>query len=190
VPSDHCTKETLIPALSSMFFSTKFKGSVFDTAKPIATIYALQNPTISSMPAWVTVDKYKNCIMVIDNCAPYDIVIARNKVLGILEFVPDDCIPMTENSIAAINSDIQKKLQKYQRNNSHEPKLNTNSTSKTMSRFTANNLKFQKLIKVSLRLHLMSVEWSNERILYTICHCFVFQRNKAKVCELYKILES
>jgi hypothetical protein len=50
--------------------------------------------------------------MVIDNCEPYDVVIARNKVLGVLEFEPDDCIPMTENSIAAIISDIQQKFPK------------------------------------------------------------------------------
>ncbi len=108
----YAVKETTIPALSSMIISTKFKGNVSDTAKPIATIHALQNPTISGMPAWVTVDKYKNCKMVIDNCAPYDVVIARNEVLGILEFEPDDCIPMTENSIAAIISDIQQKFPK------------------------------------------------------------------------------
>jgi len=64
------------------------------------------------MPAWVTIDKFKNCKMVINNCAPYDIVIARNKVVGILEFQPDDCIPMTENSIAAIILDIQQKFPK------------------------------------------------------------------------------
>jgi hypothetical protein len=50
--------------------------------------------------------------MVIDNCAPYNIVIARNKVLGILEFKPDNCIPMTENSIASIISNIQQKFPK------------------------------------------------------------------------------
>jgi hypothetical protein len=105
-------KETTVPALSSMVISTKFKGNVFDTAKPIAMIHAPQNPTISGMPAWVTIDKFKNCKMVIDNCAPYDIVIARNEVLGILEFEPDECIPMTETSIASIISDIQQKFPK------------------------------------------------------------------------------
>ncbi len=98
-----------------MIISTKFKGNIHDSAKPIATIHAPQNPTISGMPAWVSVDKYKNCKMVIDNCVPYDIVIARNKVLGILEFEPDNCIPMAENSIAAIISDIQQKFPKVKK---------------------------------------------------------------------------
>ncbi len=108
----YAVKETTIPALSSMVISTKFKGNVHHSAKPIATIHAPQNPTISGMPTWVSVDKYRNCKMVIDNCAPYEIVIARNEVLGILEFKPDDCIPMTENSIAAIIFDIQQKFPK------------------------------------------------------------------------------
>jgi hypothetical protein len=95
-----------------MIISTKFKGNIHDSAKPIATIHALQNPTISGMPAWVSVDKYRNCKMVINNGAHYDIVIARNEVLGVLELEPDDCIPMTENSIAAIISDIHQKFPK------------------------------------------------------------------------------
>ncbi len=108
----YAVKEITLPALSSMVISSKLKGNIFDTAKPIAKIHTPQNPTISGMPAWVTIDKFKNCRMVIDNCAPNDIVIARNKVLGILEFEPDKCIPMTENSIASIISDIQQKFPK------------------------------------------------------------------------------
>jgi hypothetical protein len=105
-------KETTIPALSSMIISTKFKGNIWDMARPIATVHASQNRTILGMPAWVTINKFKNCKMVIHNCAPYNIAITRNKVLGILEFKPDKCIPMTENSIAAIISKIQQKFPK------------------------------------------------------------------------------
>ncbi len=48
----------------------------------------------------------------VNNCAPYDIVIARNEILGVLEFEPEECIPLTENSISAIISDIQQKFPK------------------------------------------------------------------------------
>jgi len=108
----YAVKETTIPALSSMVISSKFKGNVCNTDKPIATVHAPQNPTISGMPAWVTLDKYKNCKMVIDNCAPYDVVIARNEILGVLEFEPEECIPMTEDSISAIISDIHQRFPK------------------------------------------------------------------------------
>jgi hypothetical protein len=82
----YAVKETTIPALSTMIISTMFKGNICDTAKPVAMVHAPNNPTTSGMPALVTLDKYKNCKLVIDNCAPYNIVLARNKVLGVLEF--------------------------------------------------------------------------------------------------------
>ena len=66
----NAVKEVTIPALSSMMVTTKYKGLTSETAKPIATIHAPQHPTISGMPAWVTLDNYKNCKLIIDNCAP------------------------------------------------------------------------------------------------------------------------
>jgi hypothetical protein len=74
----YAIKEVTIPALSSMMVTTKYKGLTNETAQPIATIHAPQHPTISGMPAWVTLDGYKNCKLIIDNCAPYDIIIPRN----------------------------------------------------------------------------------------------------------------
>ncbi len=66
--------------------NTKYKGLTSETAQHIATIHAPQHPAISGMPAWVTLDNYKNCKLIIDNCAPYDIVLPRNEILGVLEF--------------------------------------------------------------------------------------------------------
>jgi hypothetical protein len=74
-------KETTIPALSTMIIQAKFKGNICNTASPVATIHAPTNPTISGMPALVTLDKYRNCKLVIDNCAPYKVTLARNEVL-------------------------------------------------------------------------------------------------------------
>jgi hypothetical protein len=54
--------------------------AVIALAKPVAKGHAPQNPTIADMPAWVTLDKYKNCRMLI---APFDITLARNEVLGV-----------------------------------------------------------------------------------------------------------
>ncbi len=82
----YAVKEVTIPALSSMMVTTKFKGLTNDTAQPIATMHAPQHPTISGMPVWVSLDNYKNCKIIIDNCAPYDIVLPRNEILGVLEF--------------------------------------------------------------------------------------------------------
>jgi transposase InsO family protein len=105
-------KETTIPALSTMIITAKFKGTICDSANPVATIHAPNNPTISGMPALVTLDKYKHCKLVIDNCAPYEITLARNDVLGVLEFEPDKCIPLNEKTISALISDIHDQLPK------------------------------------------------------------------------------
>jgi hypothetical protein len=47
-----------------------------------------------------------------DNCAPYEITLARNEVLGVLEFKPDKCIPLNEKTITALISDIHGQLPK------------------------------------------------------------------------------
>ena len=108
----YSVKEITIPALSSMMVNTKYKGAVCETAKPIATVHAPCNPTISGMPAWVTLDKYKNCKMIIDNCAPYDITLARNEILGVLEFEQEECLPLSEQTISSVISDIHQKFPK------------------------------------------------------------------------------
>ncbi len=105
-------KEVTIPALSSMMVTTKYKGLTSDSAQPIATIHAPQHPTISGMPAWVTLDNYKNCEIIIDNCAPYDIVLPRNEILGVLEFESEQCLPLDENTVASIFSNIEQKFPK------------------------------------------------------------------------------
>ncbi len=105
-------KETIIPALSTMIIQAKFKGSVCDSANPVAIIHAPTNPTISGMPALVTLDKYENFKLVIDNCALYEITLARNEVLGVLEFEPDKGIPLNETTISALISDIADQLPK------------------------------------------------------------------------------
>jgi hypothetical protein len=53
----YSVKEITIPALSSMMINNKYKCRICETAKPIATVLALRNPTISGMLAWVTLDK-------------------------------------------------------------------------------------------------------------------------------------
>jgi len=69
----------------------------------------------------------------------------------------------------------------------------TNYTSRTMNQFTRNNSKYRKLIKLSLKQHLMNgsnFEWLKEQIPSTTHHCFVCPKNKAEAWELYKISEN
>ena len=117
-------KETTIPALSTMIIQAKFKGTVCDSASPVATIHAPTNSKISGVSALVMLDKYKNCKLVIDNCAPYEITRARNEILGVLEFEPGKCIPLNEKTISALITDIADQLPKVPNKNSLRKKLN------------------------------------------------------------------
>jgi hypothetical protein len=111
----YAVKDVTIPTLSSMMATTIFKGLTSETAQPIATIHAPQHPTISGMPAWVSLDNYKNCKLIIDNCAPYNIVLPRNKILGVLEFEAEPCLPLDENTVASIISNIEERFPKVQK---------------------------------------------------------------------------
>ena len=133
-------KETTIPALSTMIIQAKFKGNICDTASPIATIHAPTNPTISGMPALVTLDKYRNCKLVIDNCAPYEVTLARNEVLGVLEFEPDKCIPLNEKTISALVSDIAGQLPKVPKRKFTRQEIEQKANLKVPEQFKAKYL--------------------------------------------------
>jgi hypothetical protein len=113
----YAVKEVTIPALSSMMVTTKYKGLTSDSAQPIGTIHAPQHPTISGMPGWVSLDNYKNCKIIIDNCAPYDIVLPRNEILGVLELEQEQCLPLNEDTVASIISNIEQKFLKVTQKN-------------------------------------------------------------------------
>jgi hypothetical protein len=78
----------------------------------IASIFAPNTPTVSGMPAVVSIDRNNNCKNIVDNCAPYDVVIERNDILGFMDIETDKLIPMEDSTIAAILNDIEKHLPK------------------------------------------------------------------------------
>jgi hypothetical protein len=111
----YSVKEVTIPALSSVLVNTKFKGLVCENAQPISKDHAPQNPTISGMLAWVKLDKYKNCKMVIDNCALHDLVLAGKEVLHVLKFESAQCVPLDDNTVSLIISNSEQKFPKFQK---------------------------------------------------------------------------
>ncbi len=67
---------------------------------------------LSGMPAIVTIDKNNNCKLVIDNCAPYDVTIDRNDVIGLKDVETEQLLPLDDSVISAILNDIDKQLPK------------------------------------------------------------------------------
>jgi hypothetical protein len=104
--------EQTLPALASTVVTAKYKGKVNKDVTYIACIFALNNPTVSGMPAVVSIDKNNNCKIIVDNCALYDVIIDRNDILGFMDIETDELIPMEDSTIAAILSDIEKHLPK------------------------------------------------------------------------------
>jgi hypothetical protein len=49
---------------------------------------------------------------VIDNCAPYDITIDRNDIIGLMDVETEQHQPLKDSVISAILSDIDKRLPK------------------------------------------------------------------------------
>jgi hypothetical protein len=105
-------KEQTLPALASTVITAKYKGKVNKDITYIASIFSPKTPTVSGMPAVVSIDKNNNCKIIVDNCAPYDVIIDRNDVLGFMDIETDELIPMEDSTIAAILNDIDKHLPK------------------------------------------------------------------------------
>ncbi len=75
-------------------------------------MFAPKTPTVSGMSTVVSIDKNNNCKIIVDNCAPFDVVIDNNDILGFMDIETDPLIPMEDSTIAAILNDIQKHLPK------------------------------------------------------------------------------
>ncbi len=89
----------------------------------IATIFAPKNPMLSGMPAVVSIDKNNNCKIVIDNCAPYDVTIDRNDIIGLVDKETDELQLLENATISAVLSDIDKNYQKCLSKNLQKKKL-------------------------------------------------------------------
>ncbi len=105
-------KEQTLLALASTVITAKYKGKLKKEMTYIASIFAPKTPTVSGRPAVISINKNNNCKIIVDNCAPYDIIIDRNYVIGFMDIKTDELIPMEDSTIAAILSDIDKHLPK------------------------------------------------------------------------------
>jgi hypothetical protein len=105
-------KKQMLPALTSTVITAKYKGKVVKATNYIASIFSPKMPIVSGMLAIVSIDKNNNCKIVLDNCAPYNVTISRNNILGIMDAEPDDPIPMEDSTISAILIEVENKLPK------------------------------------------------------------------------------
>jgi Retroviral aspartyl protease len=105
-------KEHVLPALTSTIITTKYKGKIQTDVNFIASIYAPRTPMLSGIPAVVSVDKSNNCKLVIDNCAPYDVIIGCNDIMGLMDVETEQLQPLEYSAISAILNDVDSKIPK------------------------------------------------------------------------------
>jgi hypothetical protein len=100
----------MIPAMTTSIVTTKFNGEAHKDKTYIATIHCPGTPTISGIPALVSMDKNNNCKVMVENCAPDDVTMERNDLMGLVEIEEDELIPLTDETTSEICATIQEKL--------------------------------------------------------------------------------
>jgi predicted aspartyl protease len=96
------TKQITIPAMTSSIIPTKFNRDSHPDKTYIAMIHCPGAPTLTGVPSLVIIDNNQNCKVVIENCAPYDVTIERNDIMGIIEMEEDKMYPLTDDATAKI----------------------------------------------------------------------------------------
>jgi hypothetical protein len=62
---------------------------------------------LTEVPSLVSIDSNQNCKIVIENCAPYDVTIQRNDIMGIIEMEEDEMYPLMDDAAADICATIK-----------------------------------------------------------------------------------
>jgi hypothetical protein len=104
------TKQITIPAMTSSIITMKFNGDTHPDKTYIATIHCPGAPALTGVPSLITNDSNQNCKVVIENCAPYDITIERNDIMGIIEMEEYKLYPLTDEATAGICAIIKSNI--------------------------------------------------------------------------------
>jgi len=115
-PNTMCTtKQVTVPAMTSSILNAKFNGEIHKNKTYIGNIHCPSNPAISGMPAIVSMDSNNNCKVIMENCAPDDMTIEMNDLMGIIEIEAEKLIPLTDHAISSVCTGIHAKLPKIQK---------------------------------------------------------------------------
>jgi hypothetical protein len=104
------TKQVTIPAMTSSLVTTKFNGETHTDKTYVATIHCPGSPTLTGVPSLVSIDKNQNCQIIIKNCAPYEVTIKRNDIMGMVEIEDDNLYPLTDDTAAEICVSIKSNI--------------------------------------------------------------------------------
>jgi len=104
------TKQITIPAMTSSIVMTKFNKEMHPDKTYMATIHCPGAPTLTGVPSLLSTDSNQNCKIVIENCAPYEVTIERNDIMGIIEIDEDEMYPLMDEAAADICTSIKSNI--------------------------------------------------------------------------------
>jgi hypothetical protein len=108
-------KNTVLPAVMFKVIKAKFKGTRDKKAIYVANICAPRTPVISGMPSIVNIDENNICSIIVENCAPYDVTLERDDIIGVMEMEPDELVLLTDDFISSVCQDIHNCFPKVKR---------------------------------------------------------------------------
>ncbi len=63
---------------------------------------------VSGMPSIVNIDENNICNIIVENCAPYDVTLERDDILGVMETETDELVPLTEKLLQNFHTSLDK----------------------------------------------------------------------------------
>jgi hypothetical protein len=108
-------KNTVLPDMMSTVIKAKFKGTRDEKALYVANICAPRTPMVSGMPSIVNIDENNICSIIVENCAPYDVTLERDDIIGVMETEQDELVPLTDDFISSVCQDIHNCFPKVKR---------------------------------------------------------------------------
>jgi hypothetical protein len=60
-------------------------------------------------------DENNICSIIVENCAPYDVTLERDDIIGVMETEPDELVPLTDDFISSVCQDIHNRFPKVKR---------------------------------------------------------------------------
>ncbi len=70
---------------------------------------------VSGMPFIVNVDENNICNIIVENCAPYDMTLEGDDILGVMETEQNELVPLMDDFISSICQDIHNCFSKVKR---------------------------------------------------------------------------
>ncbi len=67
---------------------------------------------VSGMPSIVNIDENNICNIIVENCAPYDVTLERDDIIGVMETEEDELVPLPDDFFSSVCQDCFPKVKR------------------------------------------------------------------------------